>query len=202
MIKKSLIALLLGIVWTISSPLFAQQVLSSAPSGRFSEHWYENLGTSFYLEQNFSRGGWFFNWGAPVFPPFGGYDGRDARFGVAVRQGNFRGRLNFWANQGVHRSMMMESPYITMPNGGYGAIQSGTWRPFVMGWAPVLGNQPQWHYPLRNFVRSAEGQSLTATSGGDNDAQPIEYVSPTLNAPKQDPPLTLINGEESSGSAR
>ena len=190
--------LLMAAVLTSSSQVSAQQIILTSPHGQFAEHWYENLGSSFHLERSFPRGGWFFNWGAPVFPPFGGYDGRDARFGVAVRQGNFRGRLNFWANQGVHRSMMMESPYITVPNGGYGAIQAGTWRPFVMGWAPVLGSRPQWHYPLRHFVDSAEFRSLKQTSGGDKNSQQIEHVQQTLSIPRQDPPLTLINDKQPS----
>lgn len=176
----------------------AQQVVLSAPNGRVTEHWFENVGSSFYLEQNFRRGGWFFNWGTPVIPPYGGYDGRDARFGLGFRKGNLRGGFNLWASQGVDRSMVMDAPFITVPHAGYGSIQHGSWRPFVTGWTPVVGNQPHWQYPLKDFLESGQAQSLTVTSSGDRQESEIEKVPQTLKAPSQDRPLTLINGEEKS----
>lgn len=198
MLKKFLIALLLGTLLVSSPQIYAQHIVLSAPHGRFAEHWYENIGTSFYLEQNFSRGGWFFNWGAPVYPPFGGYDGRDAMLGVGFRQRNFSGRFRLWASQGNSRSTVMEAPYLSVPHGGYGWILYGTRQPFVTGWTPILGNQPQWQYPLRHFVDSAEFRSLKQTSVGDKDPQQIEHVQQTLSIPRQDPPLTLINGKQPS----
>ena len=198
MSTRFLIMILLGVMLTGSPQVGAQQVVLSAPHVRITQRWYENLGSSFYLEQNFPRGGWFFNWGAPVIPPFGGYDGRDARFGVGFRHGNLRGRFNLWTSQGVDRSMVMESPFIIVPNGGFGSIQHGSWRPFVTGWTPVLGNQPQWEYPLRNYIQSEAINSLTTSRSGDTNSTKIERVPQTLATPRQDPPLNLINGEDSS----
>lgn len=200
MFKKTYIMFLLVAVLSSSSHGYAQQVVLSAPHSQFTEHWHENLGSSFYLEGSFPRGGWFFKWGAPVLPPFGGYDGRDTRFGIGFRKGNLRGRLNLWMSQGMDRSIIMDAPYITVPHAGYGSIRHGSWRPFVTGWTPVLGGQPQWQYPLKNFVNSADAKQLKVTSRGSRDAEQIEHVRQTLKAPQQDPPLTLINGTERSGT--
>ena len=198
MSNKFLMMTFLVVMLTGGTQVSAQQVVLSAPHGRITERWYENLGSSFYLEQNSRRGGWFFNWGAPAVPPFGGYDGRDARFGIGFRHGNLRGRFSLWASQGIDRSMVMESPFITVPHGGFGSIQHGGLRPFVTGWTPVLGNQPQWQYPLRNYIHSEGIKSLTTSSSGDRNSTKIERVPQTLVPPSQDPPLTLIHGEESS----
>ena len=191
--------LLMGAVLTSSSQGSAQQIILTSPHGQFAEHWYENLGSSFYLEGSFPRGGWFFNWGAPVVPFFGGYDGRDTRFGVGFRKGNLRGRFNLWMRQGMDRSLIINAPYITVPYAGYGSIQHGSWRPFLTGWTPVLGGQPQWQYPLKKFVDSAETVQLKVTSSDTRAPEQIERIRQTLKAPQQDPPLTLINGQERSG---
>ena len=191
--------LLMAAVLTSSSQVSAQQIILTSPHGQFAEHWYENLGSSFHLERSFPRGGWFFNWGAPVVPPFGGYDGRDTRFGVGFRKGNIRGRFNLWMSQGMDRSLIINAPYITVPHAGYGSIQHGSWRPFVTGWTPALGGQPQWQYPLKKFVDSAEAAQLKVTSSDVREPEQIERIRQTLKAPQQDPPLTLINGQERSG---
>ena len=70
----------------------------------------------------------------------------------------------------------------------------------MTGWTPVLGGQPQWQYPLKNFVNSADAKQLKVTSSGSRDAEQIEHVRQTLKAPQQDPPLTLINGTERAGT--
>ena len=191
-------SLLLLLMMFGGTQVSAQQMVMSAPNVRMTERWFENIGSSFYIEQNLRRGGWFFNWGAPVIPPYGRYDGRDARFGFGWRKGNMRGGFNLWASQGIHRSMVMEAPYITVPHGSYGSIQHGSWRPFVTGWTPVVGNQPQWHSPLKQFIDSGGVQSLTVSSRGNTQEPKVERVPQTLKAPTEDAPLTLINGEEKS----
>ncbi len=198
MLNKCLLITVASCALLYSSQLDAQQTVLSVPHGRITERWYENIGSSCYLEQNFRRGGWFFNWGAPVIPPYGGYDGRDARFGAGFRFGNLRGRFNLWASQGMDRSLVMEAPYLTVPHGGFGSFQHGSLRPFVTGWVPVVGSQPQWQYPLRNYVNASGADSLTVISSGTKSEETIERVPQTLQAPTEDPPLTLINGEEYS----
>ena len=124
----------------------------SAPNGRMTERWFENIGSSFYMEQNFRRGGWFFNWGAPVIPPYGRYDGRDARFGfdgvkVICEAALIYGPVKDSLLDGHGGSVYYCSPWKLR----YSAC---SWRPFVTGWTPVVGNQPQWHSPLKQFIDS------------------------------------------------
>jgi hypothetical protein len=51
--------------------------------------------------------------------------------------------------------MTSSSAVMTLPNGGIGSIQSGTWTPFVTGWIPVVGDaQPlTFHSPLHDRLQ-------------------------------------------------
>ena len=55
-----------------------------------------------------------------------------------------RFRFRFSASQGSNRSISSTSPSVTMPNGGFGSISSGTLRPFVTGFTPIVGQQLVW----------------------------------------------------------
>ena len=193
--------LLLG--WHTAVPnLHAQQAHVSLPHFHQHDSWYENMGSSMFLNHRARRGGWFFSWGAPVIPPYGGYDGRDARLGFGFRNGSFRGGLNFWASQGSNRSMVMTAPSIVVPHGGFGMIRHGSWRPFVTGWVPVVGGQPQWHSPLETYLNSPEAESYVRQRAVPNpDNESIQRIPQTLKKPATDPPLRLINGhsDESPG---
>ena len=174
----------------------AQQAQVSLPHFHQHHSWYENMGSSMFLDHRGRRGGWFFSWGAPVIPPYGGYDGHDARFGFGFRNGPLRGGFNFWASQGSNRSMVMTAPYIVVPHGGFGMIRQGSWRPFVTGWFPVVGGQPQWHSPLETYLNSPEAESYVRQRAVQNPHnEPIQRLPQTLEKPKTDPPLRLIDGQ-------
>lgn len=177
----------------------AQQATITTPHWNMQDSWYESFGSSMFLNQSGRRGGWFFNWGAPVYPTYGGYNGRDAHFGFGFRNGNLRGGFNLWASQGSQRSMTMTAPFLTVPHGGYGSISHGSWRPFVTGWTPVIGGQPQWQSPLKIYLNSPEGaqyiRQRQEASPGNVVAKPIERRPQTIPKPRTDPPLQIINGK-------
>lgn len=181
----------------------AQRATITTPHRNIQDSWYESLGSSMFLNQRGRRGGWFFNWGAPVYPRSGGYDGRDAHFGLGFRNGNLRGGFNLWASQGSERSMTMTAPFLTVPHGGYGTISHGSWRPFVTGWMPVIGGQPQWQSPLKMYLNSPAGaqyiRQRQETSPGDVDTDSIERLPQTIPKPRTDPPLQIINGKSTDG---
>ena len=198
-----IIALYSGVFDTLQ--VHAQQATIITPHWNVQDSWYESLGSSMFLNQRGRRGGWFFNWGAPVYPTYGGYDGRDAHFGFGFRNGNLRGGFNLWASQGSQRSMTMTAPFLTVPHGGFGSISHGSWRPFVTGWTPVIGGQPQWQSPLKMYLNSPEGvqfmRQRQAASPGDATAEPIERRSQTIPKPRTDPPLQIINGKSTDDSS-
>lgn len=181
----------------------AQQATITTPHWNMQDSWRESLGSSIFLNQRGHRGGWFFNWGAPVYPPYGGSDGRAAHFGFGFRNGNLKGRVNLWASQGSERSMTMTAPFLTVPHGGYGSISHGSWRPFVTGWTPVIGGQPQWQSPLKMYLNSPAGaqyiRQRQETSPGDVDTDSIERLPQTIPKPRTDPPLQIINGKSTDG---
>jgi hypothetical protein len=195
------VALCSGVFDTLQ--LHAQQATITTPHWNMQDSWYESLGSSMFLNQRSRRGGWFFNWGAPVYPAYGGYAGRDAHFGFGFRNGNLRGGFNLWASQGSERSMRMTAPFLTVLHGGYGSISHGSWQPFVTGWTPVIGGQPQWQSPLKMYLNSPEGvqfiRQQQKSSPGDVDAEPIEHRPQTIPQPRTDPPLQIINGKSTDG---
>ena len=139
------------------------QIVIQAPYGVYNDSFYEHMGSTWSLSSWGRRGGWFFNGPGASFPPFGGYHGfGDARFGFGGRLGNTRFRINMWCSQASSRSMVMTSPMIVVPNGGYGVIQNLSWRPFVTGWTPVVGGAPQVPMmvsPVQNYVRQVNSES-------------------------------------------
>ncbi|HEV7279135.1 MAG TPA: hypothetical protein VGN57_02880 [Pirellulaceae bacterium] len=113
--------------------VLGQNVVVGTPFNNVGDSFYENYGAS----GSWSNGNAFFNWGGGgAVPPFGGYDpNADARFGLNVGGLN----LNFTAGQGSSRFSSSQTPMVTVPNGGYGSIFSGTVTPFVTGFVPVVG---------------------------------------------------------------
>lgn len=131
---------LAGVSVAISSPacVQAQQVNLQMPMVSASDSFYERNGVGF----GFRFPGGFFNqnsFGAAQ-PQFSNNPGSNANFGFSVGKGPYRANFNFSAGQGSRRSIVSQTPSVTVPNGGSGAIFSGTVRPFVTGVIPVVGN--------------------------------------------------------------
>lgn len=113
--------------------VLGQNVVVGTPFNNVGDSFYENYGAS----GSWSNGNAFFNWGGGgAVPSFGGYDpNADARFGFSAGGLN----LGFTAGQGSSRFASSQTPMVTVPNGGYGSIFSGTVTPFVTGFVPVVG---------------------------------------------------------------
>jgi hypothetical protein len=116
----------------VSCPASAQYSVIQAQRNSVGHSFFENIGVGFAGQ--FGNGG-FFNFNAPAPNQFGGgNDGGGARFGFGGP--NFR--FNITADQGSSRTLTSTSPSVTIPNGGFGSIFSGSVRPFVTGIVPVV----------------------------------------------------------------
>ncbi len=150
-----------------SAPAHAQQVSVATPHPTVSHSFHEHIGVNWGLRGN----GWFFQFGGPVAPPFGGFDpNAGATFGF----GGPKGFLNITASQGSSTTFSGQTPMVTVANGGTGAFFDQTVRPFVTGVIPVVGGQP----PAFNSVLE---ERLSRRSAGEaaGDAKP----SPAAAAP-------------------
>lgn len=159
----ALVLLVLG-----GAPTAGQLINMGANHHNVGFSYYESIGTNFgfyFPGQLNSRGhgivglmpnGQFtpdgniwFTQGGGVFPPFGGFDpnaGLNTGWAVRGPNGGFNFRLS--AAQGSSMTLGGDSMLLTVPNGGSGFIQSGTFRPFVTGIVPVLGGGPGYVPPL------------------------------------------------------
>ncbi len=83
----------------------------------------------------FNQGG--FN---SAVPAFGGNDpNSNANFGFATKLGPFGLNFGFAAGQGSDRSIVSQTPSVTITNGQQGFISETSQRPFVTGLIPVVG---------------------------------------------------------------
>lgn len=78
---------------------------------------------------------------ASAIPPFGGYDPNAGLYtGAMYNGGNFGFGLGVSMGKGNTRSIISNTPSVTMFNGQSASIFSGENRPFVTGITPVVGN--------------------------------------------------------------
>ncbi len=129
-----------------------------------------------------------FTQGGGVFPPFGGYDpnaGLSTGWSVRGPGGGFN--FGIHASQGSSTTLGGDSMSITVPNGGSGFIQSGTFRPFVTGIVPVLGGGPVYLPPLTAnsrvyAVNPNPSATRTGTDKSLKSGSSAERGSSSLNA--------------------
>jgi hypothetical protein len=140
----------------------AQQVTVATPHPTVSHSFHEQFGVNWGIRGN----GWFFNFGGPVAPPFGGFDpNAGATFGF----GGPHGFLNITASQGSSTTFSGQTPMVTVANGGTAAFFDQTVRPFVTGVIPVVGGQP----PAVGSVREERLSRLSAgEAAGERKASP------------------------------
>ncbi len=102
-------------------------------------------------------------------------NGAAARFGF----GNSRFRAGLTADQGSSISTSMNAPTLTIPANGSGSFFSGTLRPFVTGFTPVVGRGGFYPTPWQRRVTNV-GQRQWSTAvdrGVDRQAQREEARS-------------------------
>lgn len=131
---------LLGLAWGfLPGGLYAQQVTLGSPFHSTGDSFYESFGSSWGLRQ----GNFFFNFNAPANPPFGGYQpGAGANFGWGWGGGGLSGFFAGSMAQGSNRSMVSQTPMITLTPGYPGIISDTSQSPFVIGTIPVVGGAP------------------------------------------------------------
>lgn len=164
--KGAVFALILTLIG--NAPAVAQQLNIGANHHNVGFSYYESIGMNlgFYFPGHLNSrghgivglmpngqftpdGNIWFTQGGGVFPPFGGFD-PNAGFntGWSVRGPNGGFNFGLSASQGSSTTLGGDSMLLTVPNGGSGFIQSGTFRPFVTGIVPVLGGGPTYLPPL------------------------------------------------------
>ena len=116
-----------------SSPVRAQQVTSTVPGYRVGDSFHEMFGLHWGFSRSGPGGGVFFDNGGfgGATPAFGGFDPNSAaRFGFARGGTNGGFFLDFIASQGSNRSIVSQSPILTLPNGGAGAFYNSSLTPW------------------------------------------------------------------------
>ena len=139
----------------------------AGPHPTFGHSFYEQFGTSWGVRGN----GWFFSFGGPVVPPFGGFDpNAGANFGFAGPNGF----LNISAGQGSSTTFGGQTPMVTVMNGGSGAFFDQTVRPFVTGVIPVIGGQPPAFQSVleERLARLSAGETSGDAASGTATAAP------------------------------
>ena len=158
----------LGLLVSWSPAAAAQNIHVTAPIQSISDGFYAQIGGGWHDDD----GSFYFSWQPNVSPPFGGYDPHnDARFGFQA------GPLscNIFGSQGSRRSIVSQSPSLTVINGGTGYFFDGQLQPFVTGLVPVVAAQPQVAYP-HLWQRWSQAQALDA-AGRQSSVRPATQPS-------------------------
>jgi hypothetical protein len=176
--------------------LVAQQATVGTPLHSVSESFAERIGTQWGL--NFRNG--FVRFGGPgaAVPPFGNSDPNSAlNFGFGFRGGDVNGSFNGSFGQSFQRSLVSQTPMITLTNGVPGYFGDASISPFVMGYVPVVGGYPV--FPAFSPPTSSSGVGSDAVRQA---LQPVRSRSQSQgavvpNLPSRDlrDDLSLAGGE-------
>lgn len=174
-----LVSLVIATLVLTTAVSHAQQTALVVPQGFVSDSFYQSIGINWGLRGNGPGGGWFFNNGGGAPPPaFGGFvPGSGATFGFGANGPHGGYRFTIFGSQGSTRSFTSNSALLTLPNGGVGSIQAGSWVPFVTGWVPVVGDGQ----PL--VVRSPLQERLERLQAGETSSpSPRSNTRPATTA--------------------
>jgi hypothetical protein len=146
--RDRILAMVVGAVGVAAMAAFgpaaalAQQANIATPSVASGDSFFENYGLNFGYSKMGRNGGFFFNnGGGGVVPPFGGFDpSAGANFGLGGNIGGGRFFMNGTASQGSNRSMVSQTPSVTLMNGQIGTITDTVQFPFVTSILPVVGD--------------------------------------------------------------
>lgn len=181
-----------GLSGVMSGTACAQLTQVTTSSTTVSDSFFEQIGFGFGY---FSDHLWFNGPGlAP--PPFGGHNATGSA-GFGFRQGNCS--FQFTANQGSNRSFGGQSVGVVVPHVGTGVIMSGTLRPYVTGFIPVVGGGVPVIVGLpfpNSFVPappvSPVSQVLERIQAGDVRGPPRRAAAtPAIPADRQNPDAQL-----------
>lgn len=129
--------------------VFGQMIYQDVTNNQLGSSYYESNSVGGFLQGR----NWFFNFGGPglggqgpLLPAFGGSalaGGGGLSGGGRFNSGGVSGGLGFNFAQGSTRSATSTSAGVTTMDGFPGSIQSGTIRPFVTGFTPIVSGYPQ-----------------------------------------------------------
>lgn len=200
MLRRSLIGLLvLGCLNLCIESSSAQLINSEVPFQNL------NISQGYSSSINWSLRGqnWFANFGGdgPLLPPFGGVPDGGISGGFGFGGGGVSGNLNFNFAQGSSRSNVSTTPSLTTTNGVPGSISSGTVRPFVTGFTPVVGN----FAVVSDYSGATEPLRATAEISQQISQQQISSLrqsQATLHNKKLEQYLLRAERAESEGNKR
>lgn len=118
-----------------------QQATIATPYHSVGDSFFENIGIGW----GFRTKGIHVQFGGPTLaaPQFGGFDpGAGANLGFGFGRGGTAGFVNANAAQGSRRSLVSQTPSITVTDGVPGYLAVGSVRPFVISYVPVVGGFP------------------------------------------------------------
>jgi hypothetical protein len=152
----------LGLVLLLGNPSWTdaqtfQQGSSAAAVPPFGGFDVNSGATAAFSTQS---GSFFFRQGSAgaALPPFGGFvPGEEASFSFGRAGAGGSGSIRLFAGQGNSASSTSQSAAVTVPNGGFGALSSGTFRPFVTGFVPFVGSYVPGDLPAANGLDPRNG---------------------------------------------
>lgn len=184
----------LGVTPNFQSAASGQTMINTQPRfGSVNDSFYEYSGVNWGVNfgntgpgRGGSRSAGSFSFGAPAFPPFGGYNpGSGANFGFA-RSGNPNYNFGFTLAKGNNRSISSTALTTTSLNGYPSNFFSGINRNFVTGFVPVVGGgfgNGFYGYPpvgygvylnQTNYRHPAPGQRYPANLGAYRFGRPYQ----------------------------
>ncbi len=124
----------------MATSVLAQQVAVETPLQGVSDRFHEQV----HIGWGYESGNFSFQWpgGLNQQPSVGGVQGGAVIGGAINGPGRGRGRFRLSLDQGSTRSRSVIAPTVVVPNGGYGSFTDVVYRPFVIGWTPVVGQAP------------------------------------------------------------
>lgn len=194
-----LIGLVVGIGTLADVEAQSPQVHVSAPYQGINDSFYEMYGTRWFLNRAGPNGNFFANFGGGAIPPFGGFDPNSgARLGVGGRAFNTGFGFNFVASQGSSRSIVSSTPSVTFMAPGGGSFRSQSFRPFVTGIIPVVGDgglqavPPLWVDPTYvNGLRRLQQMREAKRQQQFRELEEQVRQRPPPSQQNDDPPLIL-----------
>ncbi|QDU96158.1 hypothetical protein [Lignipirellula cremea] len=194
----------------------AQQINISTPYVQANDSFYENIGGNFNFFFGGGGGGsgsrivgidpfgnlimggaipFTQNSAGSAIPPFGGYNpGANGNLGIGAFGNGVGGLGNLSFSQGSQRSLVSQTPNVTIMNGGTGTFIDTSQTPFVTGVVPVVGRG---YVPVRLPAAAAffppvpsQGPSPLDLAVQRIHEDAARGAGPRLGAPQVRPQLT------------
>ena len=192
-----IIALLLFLSWdNVCTPRIAeaQMIQTAVPSQGLGSSYSEGASIRGSLQgrnafANFGGGG-------PLLPPFGrAASGGGLSGGFGFSGGGISGSLRFNLGQQSSQSISSTSAALTTTDGHPGSLFSGTVRPFVTGWTPVVGQ-------YATAISPMNAASQTAASIGQSQLSSLRQSQAVLHNKKLSRYLHRAERAEKEGNKR